>query len=56
MVLPHISATLTYCYAIGVGASAVEAFFTLPTLMLTEKFSNCKRHRPKYIGTYDIIC
>lgn len=45
-----------YCNAIGIGASAVDAFFTLLTLILSEKFSNCKRHRPKYIGTYDITC
>lgn len=50
MVLPHISVTLTYCNAIGNGASSVDAFFRL--LMLPERFSIFQPTSPNHLLLY----
>lgn len=45
--LPHISVTLTYCNAIGNGASSVDAFFRL--LTLPERFSIFQPTSPNHV-------
>lgn len=50
MVLPHISVTLTYCNAIGNGASSVDAFFRL--LTLPERFTIFQPTSPNHLLLY----